>query len=103
MVSDDSPPPYQLVLRHRRYHHYLSNGMVLNGLTSRVFFCVYLVILHLNILKPTELPNVSLSNPEMEDSLPVSSSTDWSAAFGFRNKDLTPDIDNDDLGLYCCK
>lgn len=32
---------------------------------------------------------------EMEDSIPVSSSTDWSAAFGFKNKE-PPD---DDLGI----
>lgn len=43
----------------------------------------------------TEMPNVSLANHEMADSLPVSSSTDWSAAFGFMNKELPPD---DDLG-----
>ena len=45
------------------------------------------------------MPNVSLPNPEMADSLPVSSITDWSAAFGFNNKDFTID---DDLGMYLC-
>lgn len=43
----------------------------------------------------TEMPSVSLPHHEMADSLPVSTSTDWSAAFGFDNKELPPE---DDLG-----
>ncbi|KAK7486649.1 hypothetical protein BaRGS_00022050 [Batillaria attramentaria] len=35
---------------------------------------------------------------EMTDSIPVSSSTDWSAAFGFKNKETT----DDDLGFDPC-
>lgn len=40
----------------------------------------------------------SMLPAEMEDSIPVSSSTDWSAAFGFKNKE-PPD---DDLGFDPC-
>uniref|UniRef100_A0A0B7B4T9 CCR4-NOT transcription complex subunit 4 n=1 Tax=Arion vulgaris TaxID=1028688 RepID=A0A0B7B4T9_9EUPU len=46
-----------------------------------------------------DIPNVSLAHHEMADSLPVSSSTDWSAAFGFKNKELPLD---DDLEFDPC-
>ncbi|BFZ05233.1 hypothetical protein BsWGS_08273 [Bradybaena similaris] len=47
----------------------------------------------------SEMPSVSLPHHEMADSLPVSTSTDWSAAFGFDNKELPPE---DDLGFDPC-
>ncbi|CAG5131119.1 unnamed protein product, partial [Candidula unifasciata] len=47
----------------------------------------------------SEMPSVSLPHQEMADSLPVSTSTDWSAAFGFENKELPPE---DDLGFDPC-
>lgn len=45
---------------------------------------------------PIEMPNVTLANQEMADTLPVSSSTDWVAAFSFKNKEVPPE---DDLGI----
>ncbi|KAK0060306.1 CCR4-NOT transcription complex subunit 4 isoform X3 [Biomphalaria pfeifferi] len=46
-----------------------------------------------------EMPNVSLVNHEMADTLPVSTSTDWVEAFGLKNKELPPE---DDLGFDPC-
>ncbi|XP_059168526.1 CCR4-NOT transcription complex subunit 4-like isoform X2 [Physella acuta] len=46
-----------------------------------------------------EMPNVTLANQEMADTLPVSSSTDWVAAFSFKNKEVPPE---DDLGFDPC-
>ena len=39
---------------------------------------------------------MALPNQEMSDAIPVSSTTDWSAAFGFDQKEVPQD---DDLGI----
>ncbi|CAL1535370.1 unnamed protein product [Lymnaea stagnalis] len=62
------------------------------------FFSIAFKVFNIPLLS-SEMPNVSLVNQEMADSLPVSSSTDWVAAFGFKNKELPPD---DDLGFDPC-
>lgn len=46
-----------------------------------------------------DIPNVALTNHEMSDAIPVSSTTDWSAAFGFNQKEVPQD---DDLGFDPC-
>ncbi|KAH9495954.1 CCR4-NOT transcription complex subunit 4 [Bulinus truncatus] len=46
-----------------------------------------------------EMPNVSLVNQEMADTLPVSTCTDWVEAFGLKGKELPPE---DDLGFDPC-
>ncbi|RUS87502.1 hypothetical protein EGW08_004756 [Elysia chlorotica] len=48
---------------------------------------------------PQDTPNVALPNQEMSDAIPVSSTTDWSAAFGFNQKEVPQD---DDLGFDPC-
>ncbi|GFO01241.1 Ccr4-not transcription complex subunit 4, partial [Plakobranchus ocellatus] len=44
-------------------------------------------------------PSVALPNHEMPDAIPVSTTTDWSAAFGFNHKEVPQD---DDLGFDPC-
>ncbi|KAK3727638.1 hypothetical protein RRG08_032599 [Elysia crispata] len=46
-----------------------------------------------------DIPSVALPNQEMSDAIPVSSTTDWSAAFGFNQKEVPQD---DDLGFDPC-
>ncbi|GFR94890.1 CCR4-NOT transcription complex subunit 4 [Elysia marginata] len=48
---------------------------------------------------PQDIPTVALTNQEMSDAIPVSSTTDWSAAFGFNQKEVPQD---DDLGFDPC-